>query len=174
MRANTPLLTDASRLASQQNVNNYSAGVAAHINGDWSQHVQLAVINENWVDSAGNKIPNSQRLRILATVDGQDVALVIPIIPFTSGNTGNGPTITKQPINQSVKQGGSVIFTVAAVGDPVLTYQWRYAKGTIIGAISPQLALTNVKLSNAGQYDCVVGNPFGVVVTNEVTLSVTK
>ncbi len=173
MRANTPLLTDASRLASQQNVDNYSAGVATHINGDWAQHVQIAIINENWVDSAGNTIPNSQRLRFLATVDGQDVALVIPIIPFSAGNTGNGPQITTQPVNQSVKKGGSVTFSVVALGDPVLTYQWRYAKSPIIGAISPQLALTNVQLSSAGQYDCVVGNPFGVVTSNEVTLTVT-
>lgn len=172
MRANTPLLTDASRLASQQNVDNYSAGVAAHINGDWAQHVQFAIINENWVDSAGNTIPNSQRLRFLATVDGQDVALVIPIVPFSAGHTGNGPQITVQPVNQSVVRGGSVTFTIQATGDPVLTYQWRYGKGPIIGAISPQLALTNIQLGSAGQYDCVVGNPFGVVTSNEVTLSV--
>ena len=173
MRANTPLLTGTSRLASQQNVDNYSAGVATHINGDWAQHVQLAIISENWIDSAGNTIPNSQRLRFLATFQGQTVALVVPIIPFSAGNTGNGPQITTQPVNKSIKKGGSVTFIVQAVGDPVLTYQWRYAKAAIIGAISPQLALTNVQFSNAGQYDCVVGNPFGVVTSNEVTLTVT-
>lgn len=173
MRANTPLLTDSSRLASEQNADNYSAGVAAHINGDWVGHVQIAIINENWVDSGGYTIPNSLRLRFLATVDGEDVALVVPILPFTPATTGNGPQITQQPVNQSVKVGGSVIFTIQVTGDPVLTYQWRYAQEGIPGAISPQLALTNVPLSKAGQYDCVVSNPFGVVISNEVTLTVT-
>jgi hypothetical protein len=173
MRANTPLLTDSSRLASEQNVDNYSVGVATHINGDWLQHVQISIINKNWIDSAGNIIPNSKRLRFLATVDGQDVALVVPIVPFKAGTTGNGPQITQQPTNQTVKVGGSVIFTVQATGDPALTYQWRYAEAAIAGAVSPQLALTNVQLSNAGQYDCVIGNPFGVVISNSVTLTVT-
>lgn len=173
MRANTPLLTDSSRLASEQNVDNYSAGVAAHINGDWKQHIQIAIIDENWVDSAGNIIPNSKRLRFLATVDGQDVALVVPIVPFAPATSGNGPQITQQPVNQTVKVGGSVIFTIQAIGDPALTYQWRYAQSAIPGAISPQLALTNVQLSNAGQYDCVVGNTFGVVISSLVTLTVT-
>jgi hypothetical protein len=173
MRANTPLLTDSSRLASQQNVDNYSVGVASHINGDWSQHVQLAVINVNWVDSAQNTIPNSKRLRILATVDGVSVALVVPIVPFSAGTAGNGPQITTQPSNMSVKKGGSVLFAIQAVGDPALVYQWRYAQSAIPGAVSPQLALTNIQISQAGQYDCVVSNPFGVIVSNTITLTVT-
>lgn len=173
MRANTPLLTDSSRLASQQNVQNYSAGVAIHINGDLSQHIQVAIIDENWVDSAGNTIPNSKRLRILATTSaGVDVALVLPIIPFTP-KSGNGPQITHQPVNATVKVGGSVLLSVTAAGDPAITYQWRYSGGAIPGAISPQFALTNVQLANQGQYDCVVSNPFGVVISNAVTLTVT-
>lgn len=172
MRSNTSLLSDSSRLASEQNAENYSEGVQQHINGDWGQHIQVTIINKNWIDSSGNTIPNSQRLRILATVDGQDVALVVPILPFVPVNTGNGPIITKQPVNQSVVIGGSVIFSVTAIGDPALTYQWRYAKGIISGAVSPTLALTNVQIGRAGQYDCVVGNPFGTVISNEVTLTV--
>jgi len=173
MSANTPLLTDASRLASTQNVQNYSTGVAAHINGDWGQHIQIAIIDENWVDSAGNIIPKSKRLRFLASVDGQDVALVIPIIPFTSGSLGNGPQITSQPVSQSVKKGGSVTFSVTVTGDPVLSYQWRHNKVVIPGAISAQFAITNVQQISGGTYDCVVSNPFGVVTTNEVNLTVT-
>lgn len=172
MSANTPLLTDASQLAATQNVNNYSTGVATHINGDFAQHIQIALIDEPWIDSAGNTIPNSQRLRFLATVDGQDVALVIPVVPFTSSNNGNGPQITQQPVNATVIKGNSIVFSVTAVGDPSISYQWRYAKAAIAGAISPQFALTNVQVSQAGQYDCVVSNPFGIVVTNTVTLTV--
>lgn len=173
MSANTPLLTDSSRLASTQNVENYSTGVASHINGDWKQHVQIAIIEKNWVDSGGNTIPKSKRLRILATVDGQEVALVLPIIPFTSGNLGNGPQITKQPISQSVKKGGSVTFSVTVVGDPVLAYQWRHNRVVIPGSVSSQLALTNIQQINGGTYDCVISNPFGIVTTVEANLTVT-
>lgn len=174
MSANTPLLTDASRLAATQNVENYSAGVATHINGDWAQHAQLSIINQSWVDSGGNTIPNSLRLRFLATVDGQEVAMVVPIIPFTTAGQGSGPVITQQPVNQSVVKGKSIIFTVQALGAPPLSYQWRYGTAEIPGAVSPQLAITNVQLANSGQYDCVVSNPFGIVTTNTVTLTVTS
>ena len=173
MSANTPLLTNSSRLASTQNVENYSTGVSNHINGDWSQQIQIAIIDENWVDSAGSTIPKSKRLRFLATIDGQDIAFVIPIVPFTSGSLGNGPQITKQPVSSTVKKGGSVTFSVAATGDPVLSYQWRHNKVVIPGAVSSQFALTNIQPLNGGTYDCVISNPFGIVVTNEINLTVT-
>jgi hypothetical protein len=174
MSANTPLLTDSSRLASQQNVENYSTGVANHINGDFGQHVQLAIINKNWIDSAGSTIPNSKRLRILLTKpDGTDIAVVVPIVPFSPSSSGNGPQITQQPVSQSVVKGGTVTFIVQAIGDPALTYQWRHNKVVIPGAVAAQLVLTNVQQISAGTYDCVINNPFGIVVSTEVNLSVT-
>lgn len=173
MRTDTPLLTDSSRLASEQNAENYSVGVADHINGDWGQHIQIAIINENWIDSAQNTIPNSSRLRILATVDGQNVALVIPIVPFISSTGGSGPQVTTQPASQSVKVAGSVTFSVVVIGDPILKYQWRHNRVAIAGAISAQFALTNVQLISAGSYDCVISNPFGIVVSAAANLAVT-
>jgi hypothetical protein len=173
MRADTPLLTDASRLASQQNVENYSVGVANHINGDLANHVQVVVINKNWVDSAGNSIPNSKRLRLLVTAaDGTTVAVVIPIIPFTSGNVGNGPQIVTQPVGGSRKKGTSITFSIVATGQ-ALSYAWRHNQVVIPGAVSAQFVLTNIQLVNAGTYDCAVSNPFGIVVSNPVTLAVT-
>jgi hypothetical protein len=137
-------------------------------------HVQVAIIDKNWVDSGGNTIPNSKRLRILGTTAaGVNVALVIPILPFTAATSGNGPQITLQPVSQSVKKGGSVTFTIMAVGDPVLAYQWRHNKVIIPGAVSAQLALTNIQQIDAGTYDCVVSNSFGVVDSTVVNLSVT-
>jgi Immunoglobulin domain len=173
MRINTPLITDSSRLAAEQNASNYSVGVANHINGDWAQHIQIQIINKNWVDSGGNTIPGSSRLRILATDGSQDVALVIPIIPFTPpGGSGSGPQITAQPTNQSVIVGGSITFKITATGSAPLTYQWRYAKAVINGATSSQYVITNAQTSNAGNYDCVVSNNFGTVTSNEASLVV--
>ena len=172
MSANTPLLTEASRLASTQDVDNYSAGVAAHINGDLSRHVQVQIINKNWVDSCGNVIPGSQRLRILGTFNGVDVAIVLPILPATT-QAGAAPSIISQPQDRTVGLGGSVGFTVVATGAPVLRYQWRHDGVPISGAVSPQLALTNVSLNAAGAFDCVVTNSQGIVVSNAAQLTVT-
>jgi Immunoglobulin domain len=172
MSANTPLLTDASRLSTEQNVDNYSAGVAAHINGDLSRHIQIQIINQNWVDSCGNTIPNSQRLRLLGTFNGVDVAIVLPLIPAAGAASGASPSITTQPVSQAVGIGWSIGFTVVATGAPVLRYQWRRNGVAIPGAISPQLALTNIQLNDEGAYDCVVSNSQGITFSNVANLTV--
>lgn len=46
------------------------------------------------------------------------------------------PTITGQPQNQSVAQGQSATFTVAASGTPTLNYQWMENGMAISGATS--------------------------------------
>jgi hypothetical protein len=195
MRSNTPLLTDASRLSSEQNADNYSAGVAAHINGDWSGHIQIAIIPNNWADSGGNVIPRSHRLRFLATYGTNTVALVIPVVPLsqtatvpTSGTnvvspvTGGGPQIITQPVSQSgISGGSSVQFSVVATGSG-LQYQWWYGKpviggeqrSKIVGAISATLVLTNVGPGASGDYYCVVSNSYGSVASSQATLSVNR
>lgn len=172
MSANAPLLTDASKLAAEQSVNNYSAGVAAHINGDFGKHVQLQVINKNWVDSCGNVIPGSKRLRILATVDGVSVAVVLPLLPFTSSSVSGAPLIVKQPVSATVAHGASVSFKIGVTGAPIMRYQWRHDGVNIPGAVSAQFAVTNAIVPNAGIYDCIVKNGQGVVVSRPATLSV--
>jgi hypothetical protein len=74
MSANAPLLTDASRLSAQQNVENYAEGVAIHINSDWARHYQLRIVDKNWVDTCGDTVVGSSRLRIPVTFpdDEQD------------------------------------------------------------------------------------------------------
>jgi hypothetical protein len=173
MSANTPLLTDTSRLAAIVNAEDFAAGVANHINGDWGGHVQIQVINENWVDSGGNFIPGSQRLRILVTQNGTNLAMVVPVIAFSAPTTGNAPAIVTQPVSQTVVHGSSAIFNVVASGSPVITYRWRFNGVVIPGAVSSQFVLGNVGTLNAGVYDCIVSNPFGFTVTAQVQLFVT-
>ncbi len=163
--SNAPLLTDTSRLAAIINAEDFAAGVASHINGDWAQHVQMQIINQNWVDSGGNFIPGSQRLRLLLTQNGTNYAMVIPILPFTAPTTGIAPSISTQPSNQTVPVGGTAVFTVIATGDPVLTYRWRFKGVVITGAVSNKLVLSNVGTINAGGYDCIVSNPFGFTLS---------
>lgn len=171
--SNTPLLTDTSRLAAVINAEDFAKGVANHINGDWNQHVQMQIINQNWVDSGGNFIPGSQRLRLLLTQNGTNYAMVVPIVPFTAPTTGVSVSITTQPTNQTVTPGGTAVFTVIAAGNPVLTYRWRFKGVVITGAVSNKLVIGNVGTINAGKYDCIVSNPFGFVITNAVQLFVT-
>lgn len=69
--------------------------------------------------------------------------------------------ITSQPSRQSVMEGGSASFSVAATGTAPITYQWRRNGSTIIsGATGPMLTLSNVQLADDGtSYDVLVTNP---------------
>ncbi len=62
-------------------------------------------------------------------------------------------TVTVQPVDQKVNPGVNVTFTVAAVGNGAIRYQWRFNGGDIPGATNASLLLTNVQMANDGYYD---------------------
>jgi hypothetical protein len=74
------------------------------------------------------------------------------------------PAITLQPTNQTVNLGSTLIMVVAATGSDPLTYQWRFAGGTIVGT-NATLVLPNIQPTNAGNYRAVVSNPYGFVTS---------
>ena len=88
------------------------------------------------------------------------------------------PTITVQPANQNVGEGTSASFTVAAVGTPTLTYQWRrngsnlVNGGSVSGVTTTTLTLNNAQPSQAGTYTVVVSNAVGTDLSGNATMSV--
>ncbi len=70
------------------------------------------------------------------------------------------PTILQQPVSQTVFEGGSAIFSVQALGGN-LSYQWSLGSTPVAGATNAMLALTNVSISDAGEYSIVVSNAVG-------------
>jgi regulation of enolase protein 1 (concanavalin A-like superfamily) len=85
------------------------------------------------------------------------------------------PGITLQPLSQSVYQGSSVTFTVAAGGTPPLAYQWQRNDVDIAGATSPSYSISRVLLADSGsQFRCRVTNAYGSATSNRALLSVTR
>lgn len=88
------------------------------------------------------------------------------------------PTITTQPMAQTVTAGGNATFTVAASGTGPFNYVWRKGgtplqdSGTVSGSTTDTLALTNVATTDAGSYDVVVSNSAGNAMSNAATLTV--
>ncbi len=82
------------------------------------------------------------------------------------------PTITTQPVSQSVTAGSNVTFTVAATGTGPLSYQWRLNGTSISGATSATLNLTGVTSGQAGSYTCLVSNTVGSATSSAATLTV--
>ncbi len=86
--------------------------------------------------------------------------------------TGTTPTITTQPVSQSITAGNGVTFMVAASGSGTLAYQWYFDGTAIAGATNPTYSIAAVATTDAGTYYCLVSNTIGAVKSNDATLTV--
>ena len=89
------------------------------------------------------------------------------------------PAITMQPVSQILPQGSNVTFTAAASGGAPLSYQWYFNGnpladgGQFSGSTTTNLAISNLQLTNGGNYILVVTNPVGSATSTAAALLVT-
>jgi Immunoglobulin I-set domain len=89
------------------------------------------------------------------------------------GLPGGPPSLTQQPVSQSVLAGNAANFAVAATGSGPLSYQWYLNTNTPLAtATNAGLTLVGVTPANAGNYNIVVANAFGSVTSSVATLTV--
>lgn len=73
-----------------------------------------------------------------------------------------GPTITSEPVGVTVQTGQTIMLSVAADGDPPISYRWRRNTtalnddSRISGATTATLTISPAFLADAGGYDVVV------------------
>jgi pectate lyase len=89
-----------------------------------------------------------------------------------SNDPGDAPSITTQPVSQTVSAGANVSFGVAAEGTAPLVYQWQKNGSPISGANASTLNLTNVQGADAGSYRVVVSNAAGSATSTTAVLNV--
>ena len=89
-----------------------------------------------------------------------------------SSSTVSAPTITVQPVSQSVSSGTAVTFSVTATGDGTLSYQWYKDSTAISGATSASYAISSATSSSAGTYYVVVTNSGGSTTSSSATLTI--
>jgi hypothetical protein len=83
------------------------------------------------------------------------------------------PSITAQPISQTVTAGQTASFSVAVTGTAPLTYQWRKNAVAITGATSSSYTTPATTSSdNGAQFSVVVSNSAGSVTSSAATLAV--
>jgi DNA-binding beta-propeller fold protein YncE len=85
-----------------------------------------------------------------------------------------GPFITSQPQSQLATLGSTVTFSVVASSPAPLAYQWQHNGANIPGASSPTLVLPNVQLPHAGNYQVIVNNNYGSIMSAIATLSISS
>ncbi len=80
------------------------------------------------------------------------------------------PVITMAPSNSVTVAGNNVSFSVAAVGLPPFTYQWRKNGINIAGANTTSLSFPMLG-NSAGLYTVVVSNAYGIAVSSKAALN---
>jgi hypothetical protein len=94
--------------------------------------------------------------------------------------TSVAPTITLQPLSESVAAGTQASFTALATGDPTPTIQWKISTnhGTtytnISGATSTTYAFTATAPQNGDLFEAVFSNSSGPVTSTPGTLTVSS
>jgi hypothetical protein len=86
--------------------------------------------------------------------------------------TGNPPTITTQPVSQTVTAGAPVQFSVSVTSVTNVTYQWRKNGAPITGASNAVFSIGSTTVADSGTYTVAVTNAGGVVISNAATLTV--
>ena len=81
------------------------------------------------------------------------------------------PTISLQPIGQTIMEGESVTLSVEAEGSN-LNFQWQKDGSDISGANSNTLMISMVSQADAGAYQCIIENNCGFIDSSIATLTV--
>ncbi len=98
--------------------------------------------------------------------------LATATVTVGGGSGPVAPTITAQPVSQTVNAGATVTFSVTANGTAPLAYQWSKNGSSIAGATLSSLTLASVTTTDAGTYTVRVSNTAGSVTSAPATLTV--
>jgi hypothetical protein len=85
--------------------------------------------------------------------------------------TSSVPIINVQPQSQPSYVGGTVTFSVIAVSALPMTNQWYFGSTPLSGKTNATLMLSNLQLTNAGDYSVIIGNANGT--TNSAVAALT-
>jgi hypothetical protein len=120
-----------------------------------------------------------------ATASSDSGAQFAVVVSNTAGNVTSGaaaltvnaasvaPSISTQPISQSVTVGQTASFTVIATGAAPLSYQWQRNGAAIAGATSSSYTTPATTSSdNGAQFTVVVSNTAGNVTSGAAALTV--
>ena len=124
-------------------------------------------------------------LTIPVVLPGDAGAYALRVSNSLSTNTTRGALLTvtgtpvvltdpTQPADQTIVEGASVSFTVAASGSAPLQYQWFNAANAIPDATNATYTISTVHSADAGSYHALVSNPLSSTNSRNATLTVLR
>jgi hypothetical protein len=136
---------------------------------------ELVVLNFSAASTAtGAVIGFGSTPVVQEVVDNLASELTVTYVPATVATTAAAviPSITAQPISQTVTAGSPVTFSVTATGTPAPTFQWKKGDVAISGATNASYTIQSVATSDAGSYSVTATSTAGTVTSTAATLSV--
>jgi len=97
--------------------------------------------------------------------------LMVVLFCLSPAAWASPPSITTQPVNQTVAVGSNANFMVMAQGTQPLSYQWRFNGTNLPGSTNRSLTIPHAQPENAGVYAVTVTNRFGSVTSSNAVLT---
>jgi hypothetical protein len=114
-------------------------------------------------------------------ITGSNLTSAIIQPTFTVIQAPGAPTITVNPSDRTVTEGGNTAFNVEASGNPILAFQWQVSTNNgstwtnLFGETRPRYDLANIQfIANGNRYRCVVTNAQGATTSASATLIVSR
>lgn len=108
-----------------------------------------------------------------SSVQSRSVPIAVLIATDTPAivNVGIPPTITTQPVSQSVTAGTSYNLSVTAAGSAPLFFQWLKDGVPLSGAVGSSYAVHSFSLDRVGAYTVTVTNAYGTITSAAANLT---
>ena len=118
------------------------------------------------LDSAGNVL-------VTGTSSGaSDTGLDFVLIKYSQNPVTGLPMITGVPQSLDVAVGSNATFSVTAIGEAPLSFQWLFNGGALAGETNATLHFGQAQFEQAGSYSVLVANDRGTVVSPSARLVV--
>jgi uncharacterized delta-60 repeat protein len=125
--------------------------------------------------TAGGVLGDEGANAVAIQSDGKIVAVARRMARFENPSgidSQIAPTVTVQPVAQTIARGSTVVFTVTALGAAPLTYQWIKDGVPLAGATNSRFVLPLASAEQAGNYRVEVANHVGRATSTDATLDV--
>lgn len=144
----------------------------------WDQLGNRITLSPSWSVNGGGTIDSTGLFTALNaggpfTVTAVSGALTATgSVWVTSSASGIPPSITTQPVGQTLLAGTTASFSVAVTGSTPLSYQWRLNGSVISGATASGYTKSNVQTNDAGTYSVLITNAAGQATSTGAVLKV--